>query len=302
MRIKRQRRKLRGKYSGNCLSCTAKWSKCWYIASIENQSEWETRLHTSVTPADDEVCFQCWDAKIRTSPKRKMHFKAEIPTFDAILSDDMPYLRPAKRTDNNKRRALNAEVSMYSRPDAVYTQNMNDSKQRYGEDDDNDEEEYNDLVDENDAYNKHDDDLYQEGVAFEEESAVILLSTGFRTISPDHVYLDVDMNIHVRVAGTESDEDSVDSDDAKLKKRGSYYCGKCGQLKKGHMCAISSPLSSSAELSLSCSPSQSPTPSPPTHPTHGALLAALQSAEFQLEDGNSLELPSIAILAQPVVS
>ena len=28
-----------------------------------------------VTPGDDEVCFQCWDAKIRTSPKRKVNYK-----------------------------------------------------------------------------------------------------------------------------------------------------------------------------------------------------------------------------------
>lgn len=70
-RIKRQRRKLRGKYSGDCVSCNAKWSKCWYIASVDNQPEWEARLGIVIHPLDDEVCFQCWDGKIRTSPKRK---------------------------------------------------------------------------------------------------------------------------------------------------------------------------------------------------------------------------------------
>lgn len=301
MRIKRQRRKLRGKYSGNCLSCTAKWSKCWYIASVDNQSEWEARLHTRVTPADDEVCFQCWDAKIRTSPKRKMHFKAEIPTFDAILADDIPYLRPSKRTDKNKRRALNPEGSMYSRPEAVYTPNL--SKQRYSENDEDDE--YNELVDENDmeSFKHEDDELYKEGVAFEEESAVILLSTGFRTISPDHVYMNVDIDVHVDIDGADLDalsDDSVDSDDAKSKKRGAYYCGKCGKLKKGHVCAIPSPpLSSSAELFASSSPSPSPSSS---LATQGALFAILQSAEFQLEDESGIVLPPIAMLAQPVVS
>jgi len=308
MRIKRQRRKLRGKYSGNCLSCNAKWSKCWYIASAENQEEWEARLHTAVTPADDEVCFQCWDAKIRTSPKRKMHFKAEIPAFDAILSDAIPYLRPSKRTDKNKRRRLNMEDSMYSRSYAVCTPpNMRDNKQRYSEDD-----EYNELVDENDVepFNKNssqddEEELYEEGIEFEEESAVFLLSTAFRTISPDHVYVDVDIDVHVGVVdGAEVDAESDDSD-SKLKKRGGYSCGKCGQLKKGHMCTSPSPpLSSSAELFIhSGSRSPSPSPSPRPSSAHGALLAILQSAEFKLEDEDSVVMPSIAaVLSQPLVS
>lgn len=75
-RIKRQRRKLRGKYSGDCASCAAKWSKCWYIASVDNQIEWETKLGILIRPCDNEVCFQCWDGKIRTSPKRRQ------PKFD----------------------------------------------------------------------------------------------------------------------------------------------------------------------------------------------------------------------------
>jgi len=71
MRVKRQRRKLRGKYSGNCLSCSAKWSKCWYIASVENQSEWETRLSKIVTPGADEVCFSVLGRKDSHVPKEK---------------------------------------------------------------------------------------------------------------------------------------------------------------------------------------------------------------------------------------
>lgn len=39
---------------------------------MENQPEWETRLAITIRPYDDEVCFQCWDGKIRTSPKRKL--------------------------------------------------------------------------------------------------------------------------------------------------------------------------------------------------------------------------------------
>jgi len=84
-RIKRQRRKLRGKYSGDCVSCEAKWSKCWYIASVDNKMEWETRLSTPVRPCDDEVCFQCWDGKIRTSPKRKQ-IKVDTPDANPGLS------------------------------------------------------------------------------------------------------------------------------------------------------------------------------------------------------------------------
>jgi len=183
MRIKRQRRKLRGKYSGNCLSCAAKWSKCWYIASVDNQAEWESRLSKTVTPAADEVCFQCWDAKIRTSPKRKLHYKAELPMVEdiaSLVSADGGYpLRPAKRS---KRRSLNEDYS-YDLTDS----DLYDSK---GSSEGSEEEEY--YIDEDNATN-----IYNESAFLDEENAVLLLSTAFHSIPQDII----DGDYHVEAIG-----------------------------------------------------------------------------------------------------
>jgi len=215
MRIKRQRRKLRGKYSGNCLSCAAKWSKCWYIASVENQNEWQTRLNKEVTPCADEVCFQCWDAKIRTSPKRKIHFKSELPP---ILSEaiNINAPRPSRRVERNKRRALNTDFAYNfdtptptPTPTAATTttntrkssvlQQSNEYVKSEEEDiffDDEDDEEI--FVDE--ASEESDTFGLEDGLLFEED-AVILLSTAFKTI-PFHINdMNMNMNININITG-----------------------------------------------------------------------------------------------------
>jgi len=273
MRIKRQRRKLRGKYSGNCLSCAAKWSKCWYIASIENQSEWETRLSKIVTPATDEVCFQCWDAKIRTSPKRKMHFKEEPPLNDTVSleytnTSTTPYLRPSKRVDRNKRRVLNEDYSydFSTTPSPQSSQTTNDNKLK-----DDGFEELDDFIDDND--DEIDSGVSDEGIILDEETAVLLLSTAFRTNN---------LNIFKIDASFSEDDDEItdfskESEEDKSKKRGAYYCGKCGKLKKGHVCP-----DPSDQSPVTVPPLQSDLPFEPT---------------FQLVQ--SL-MPSM--LAQPVVS
>jgi len=118
-RIKRQRRKLRGKYSGDCVSCNAKWSKCWYIASVDNQPEWEARLGIPIHPTDDEVCFQCWDGKIRTSPKRKQSKIEEIDassgsqgaSSDQTLSQSDIGLSTADSTDSDRDSPRKSEES-----------------------------------------------------------------------------------------------------------------------------------------------------------------------------------------------
>jgi len=258
MRIKRQRRKLRGKYSGNCLSCAAKWSKCWYIASIENQSEWEARLSKIVTPGADEVCFQCWDAKIRTSPKRKMHFKEELPLNDTVSLENTntstPYLRPSKRVDRNKRRVLNEDYTydFSTTSPQPSQQTSNDSKLK-----DDGFEELDDFIDEND--DEIDSGVSDEGIILDEETAVFLLSTAFRT-SP---YIN-NLNLFKIDASFSDDDEIIDfskesEEDMKSRKRGAYYCGKCGKLKKGHVCHDQSdPSHQSPDASPSLQPSDLP--------------------------------------------
>jgi len=278
MRIKRQRRKLRGKYSGNCLSCNAKWSKCWYIASVDNQREWESRLNKTVTPCADEVCFQCWDAKIRTSPKRKIHFKTELP---AVADPDSPEnatagspsLRPAKRLDRNKRRALSGDFE--------YTIHASDFQPLKGSSDEEDGSGH--LSDESDA------STYEESIIFDEETAVILLSTAFRTI-PHHRISDVNINININ---TYHGVDDLEDDDEGAKRRGAYYCGKCGKLKKGHAC--DAPPSPQQE---ECTQPLSPATSPLSQPT-----ISIPTTMPQLSISSTLLPPvDIIALAQPVVS
>jgi len=285
MRIKRQRRKLRGKYSGNCLSCAAKWSKCWYIASVDNQREWETRLSKTVTPGDDEVCFQCWDAKIRTSPKRKIHFKTELSELHAtasslnISTESTPSgTRYAKRVDRNKRRALSGDI------DYIHTAEFSTLQPRGGAARSNfGALETSDLYDEeeDDSFEEEENDcretsIYSESVIFDEENAVILLSTAFRTIP-----FDVNININFN-----SFHDDEDDEDEKAKKRGAYYCGKCGKLKKGHVCDdVTTPKS---EEDLSPVTDESPLPS---------ISIQLSTLEIPLQSsGNN------GPFAQPVVS
>jgi hypothetical protein len=257
MRVKRQRRKLRGKYSGNCLSCDAKWSKCWYIASIDNQREWETRLSKVVTPGD-EVCFQCWDAKIRTSPKRKIHFKAD-------LNDQSVAPSPVRRDTNanrHKRRALNGDFEC-----TIHARNRTK---------DYDTSSYANFL----GSKIEPASIYEESVIFDEENAVVLLSTGFHTI-PQQIN---DVNINIEI----SSYDELAFPDDKAKKRGAYYCGKCGQLKKGHLCDVPSPHaecvspSSIQSISIQLSPV-------PQHSAHSPSQLSYVDV-------------AVAAFAQPVVS
>jgi len=251
MRIKRQRRKLRGKYSGTCLSCQAKWSKCWYIASIENQKEWQKRLNKNVTPHDDEVCFQCWDAKIRTSPKRKIHFKSELPSLGNVETIN---IMTTKRGERNKRRTLNADFTYHietrtststsssassstsSSPSSTSSTSSKKNSHIENDDENTSYDDEEDLFMEEEE-EEEEEETYEEGILFEED-AVILLSTAFRTI-PIHIN---DMNINININGktisnnsisclpdiakqiinsSSSSEDSV-FDDLKAKKRGAY--------------------------------------------------------------------------------
>lgn len=214
MRIKRQRRKLRGKYSGNCLSCSAKWSKCWYIASTDNQGEWETRLGKIVTPGDDEVCFQCWDAKIRTSPKRKVHFKTYV---DPCLEDSA--VSPVKRgTNRQKRRALSDDFT-FVHPSISLGQAQGDcgsqSCFQAGK-----------FIE-----SEMESSVYKGSVLCDEENAAILLSTAFHTI-PQINNLSIGTKISnydiVSLGGFCSGDN--------VKRCKVYNCSMCKQLKKRYTC------------------------------------------------------------------
>jgi len=282
MRIKRQRRKLRGKYSGNCLSCSAKWSKCWYIASIDNQREWETRLSKTVTPLADEVCFQCWDAKIRTSPKRKIHFKTELSVVNdsAIAGVSAPSTRYAKRVDRNKRRAMSGDFDCTIHASEFSTKRSDyDAKPTFG-DYETDELYEDDLYEDDSPIDST--RVYEESIIFDEENAVILLSTAFRTI-PEHIN-DVNINININ-----SYHDMGDDDD-KSKRRGAYYCGKCGKLKKGHVCDDPH-LSPKSEI-----------PSPPSSTSSISIQVSTISQLPIQSAAVDVTLPIVGAFAQPVVS
>jgi len=284
MRIKRQRRKLRGKYSGNCLSCSAKWSKCWYIASIDNQREWETRLSKTVTPAADEVCFQCWDAKIRTSPKRKIHFKTELSVVNDsadIGVSATPNTRYAKRVDRNKRRAMSGDFD-YTIHSSEFSTKRSDYNTKPSFGDYETDEFYDDdsFEDESPIDSTR---VYEESVIFDEENAVILLSTAFRTIPAEHIN-DVNININI------NSFHDVDDDDDSSKRRGAYYCGKCGKLKKGHVCD---------------DPHLSPRPDIPMSPSQPLSSISIQvSTISQSLQSTAVDvtIPTVGPFAQPVVS
>jgi len=284
MRIKRQRRKLRGKYSGNCLSCSAKWSKCWYIASVENQREWETRLSKIVTPCADEVCFQCWDAKIRTSPKRKVHYKAElIPVSDVNMDlNTDTSSRPSKRANRSSRRTTNRDLAQtatnpYVNSDSNSDEDYTDFTLRNDTDSLPINNKYNNKIRQRATHsNLHSSEelaeseftndratssnFFEEGIIFDEENAVFLLSTAFRTIpfsisNADVIAIDMDNS---SFDDDLSDEFADDLDPST--KRGAYYCGKCAKLKKGHVCDVPSPILETLPtptLTTSSSPSPS---------------------------------------------
>jgi len=265
MRIKRQRRKLRGKYSGNCLSCAAKWSKCWYIASTENQRAWEDRLRVVVTPVDDEVCFQCWDAKIRTSPKRKIHYKAElvpVDTEDPKPENDstttQPPLTSTKRAQR-MRRACTLRVPELASDDKYSDSNSSDEeekpikKRKIGHplnssssdiDQGSKDQSFSHLPEDKSggrgtntipimSERSIKSEIIEESFILDEENAVILLSTAFQTIPYPFPHSNILVNHN-----TYNPEDIDMSDDEfnQAKKRGAYSCGKCGKLKKGHAC------------------------------------------------------------------
>jgi len=285
MRIKRHRRKLRGKYSGNCLSCNAKWSKCWYIASEDNQREWENRLKCPVTPANDEVCFQCWDAKIRTSPKRKIHFKTEINTNADIEMNSNDNALPTKMEMRAKKRSLNADF------DYSFSTKNRTSKKANNNNNNNKENVQNshfislDVVDDtisssSDGSISSEEELNNNFI-FEEDNAIFILSTAFRTKNNNYNSINsitTTANINTGnnftfnlittttaspalrvpspsdfaeiksdslnlgdISFVESPGYSEDSGDKNKRKRGAYLCGKCGMLKKGHVCPNPSP-------------------------------------------------------------
>jgi len=284
MRIKRQRRKLRGKYSGNCLSCSAKWSKCWYIASIDNQREWENRLSKTVTPCTDEVCFQCWDAKIRTSPKRKIHFKTELSVVNDSASAGVSAplgTRYAKRVDRNKRRAMNGDFDYTIHASEFSTKRSDyDAKPAFGDYETDELYEDEDLYDDESPIDST--RVYEESVIFDEENAVILLSTAFRTIP--------DVNIAINI-NSYHDMD----DDEKTKRRGAYYCGKCGKLKKGHVCD---------EPHTVPNPEGSPnTPLSTAQPLSSISIQVSTISQLPIQStAVDVTLPAVGAFAQPVVS
>jgi len=179
-RVKRQRRKLRGKYSGECLSCNAKWSKCWYIASVDNKTEWEIRLNVSVRPYADEVCFQCWDAKIRTSPKRRQTIK--IDTSEISTSpDSSPNLLPAlgssghwKTDPSAPNREAQAEFGSLSKK-TNYKRSLEDDVQHS----------CSESSPEKVPREEESQDDSESGDEFEEQEAAFLLSTAFKTLPVD---------------------------------------------------------------------------------------------------------------------
>jgi len=258
---------------------------------VDNQREWETRLCKTVTPSDDEVCFQCWDAKIRTSPKRKIHFKTEISVLHETASslnssaEGAPSGPRAKRVDRNKRRALSGDISY------VHTAEFSTLQPRSGATSSN-----FGALETSDLYDEADDSLeeeehccresvYEESVIFDEETAVILLSTAFRTIPAD-----VNINININ-----SYHDTDDEDSDKAKRRGAYYCGKCGKLKRGHACDDSTP-----KLEGELSPQADDSLLPSISIQVSTLEIPIQSS------GVEVTLPTTGVhsgpFAQPVVS
>lgn len=313
MRIKRQRRKLRGKYSGNCLSCAAKWSKCWYIASVDKQREWENRLRVVVTPVDDEVCFQCWDAKIRTSPKRKIHYKAELVPIDSVgtttengsAATQSP-LNSAKRAQRIKR-ACTLRVPDLSLEDKYSDSNSSEEehkpskKRKIGHyphhhhhhlnssseiDPITKDQSSPDLQEGKGDIRGHsipiirdlpiirdhpqpiNTEVIEESIILDEENAVILLSTAFQTIPFTFSHGDIFVNHAHSGAYNPEDLDLSDDEFNQAKKRGAYYCGKCGKLKKGHVCVSSGPVS----------PTSDPSPTPTTSQCTTLQLLQLSSS------------------------
>lgn len=225
-----------------------------------------------VTPGDDEVCFQCWDAKIRTSPKRKVHFKVISGTEAENASVAS---RPVKREANkHKRKALDGDFAYTIHAASDHTMTSPDNKEFsicHGED-----------LDDTFVESKMEPPSNEEGVILDEENAVILLSTAFRTIP--HIK-DV---INIKISSySVSNMDETEVDD-KSKKRGAYCCGKCGQLKKGHICDVPSPkllegIESSSPVSLpiqSISIQLSPSV-PPQLSVHPSQISSVEIAFAQ---------------------
>lgn len=210
-----------------------------------------------VTPSDDEVCFQCWDAKIRTSPKRKIHFKT---------LDEQSVAPPAMcNLNRHKRRALSGfECSMHATCGISVAHNQPK---------DNEANSYTNFI----GSEVEPASIYEESIIFDEENAVVLLSTAFRTVP----------HINIEISSYEVSDQRTFSD----KKRSAYHCGRCGKLKQGHLCDVPSPhtnLSSSPQLPIpiqAISIQMSPVLLP--HPAH-------TSSELSPID--------IAVIAQPVVS
>jgi hypothetical protein len=216
-----------------------------------------------------------------------MHFKEELPVDDTISSDNTnisntPYLRPTKRVDRNKRRVLNEDYTYdFSTPPQSTQHSLNDSKLK-----DDGFEELEDFIDENDDVMGS--SVSEESVILDEEAAVILLSTAFRTIP--HMG---ELNI-IKIDASFSEDESTDFsneslEDMKSRKRGAYYCGKCGKLKKGHICHDDHSESLDQSDQLDHSPIVSPPVSPPLQLSIDPTFQLLSSL-----------IPSV--LAQPVVS
>jgi len=198
------------------------------------------------------------------------------------ITSNSTRVRPTKHVGQNKRRALNGnfEYSIHSTSD--FSSHLLTDNKSYSDFSGNLYADFSDDYDEPNSTS-----IYEESVIFDEENAVILLSTAFRTIP--HGIHDVDINIDINGYHDIGMDDFGDSSfvDDNSKKRGSYSCGKCGKRKKGHVCTVPSP-------------SEPTFPPQPTHTPLSQQLAATIPLQptFPLQVDVSVPV----VIAQPVVS
>lgn len=130
-----------------------------------------------------------------------------------VAASDGPSSRYAKRVDRNKRRALSGDFD-YTIHASEFSTKRSDYDAKPTFDEETDELYEDDLYEDDSPIDST--RIYEESVIFDEETAVILLSTAFRTIIPEHIN-DVNINININ-----SYHDVDDDDDEKNKKRGAY--------------------------------------------------------------------------------
>jgi len=201
----------------------------------------------------------------------------------AESSPTEPSTHATKCVERNKRRALNGfEFTIHTSDFSSHLPADN----KYDGDDFKAEDLYADFS----GDDANTTSIYEESVIFDEENAVILLSTAFRTIP--HQIHDVNINININ-SYHELRDFTEDSFDDNSKKRGAYYCGKCGKLKKGHICNIPSP---TEELS-------SPTLLPFTlQAAHTTLQFPPAATPLETTFQPQVTDAAVLVIAQPVVS